>query len=451
MTQVADFLLQPTTGRTTGANPARDPLGAASRTESGQDFSRLLIQQRQQADQRAPIAAPAPKAAAPAAKPAQQPARQEQAARPAEQARNKEPTREQRSNVAETDTERQKLDSDAVVDAQEEPISDEEQALVSTDEQTLPPGLLNPLLEQIRQVADEEGDLPEVEATEDLEGVAAVQSFLAMIEGAPVAGAMASASSQTAEGKESPLEQINRLLQRIDEGKAGVQAKEEGQLAGRTQSLALDEALGEEETEVKLQQLLTGGALRQEGQSATSQSQGQSLQAARVEGAGEARTDTLMRSEAVQSAQAARQVPGQPLNMQQPGWSKELTDKVMWMSSQNLKSAEIKMNPAELGRLEIRVQMGQEHTQISFSSAHAGVRESLDGQMHRLREMLEQQGMNNVDVEVSGQSHQEQEQQTAGGRAGQASDETANDEQLVAVSELDAQSAGHSGLVSHYV
>ena len=83
--------------------------------------------------------------------------------------------------------------------------------------------------------------------------------------------------------------------------------------------------------------------------------------------AGEVRSDTLLRSEAVQSAQAARQLPAQaPLNMQQPGWNRELVDKVMWLSSQNLKSAEIKLNPAELGRLDIRVQVGQNIPKLPF-------------------------------------------------------------------------------------
>ena len=132
--------------------------------------------------------------------------------------------------------------------------------------------------------------------------------------------------------------------------------------------------------------------------------------------------------------------------------SKELTDKVMWMSSQNLKSAEIKLNQDELGSMDIRVQIGQEHTQITFSSAHAGVRDSLDGQMYRLREMLEQQGMHNVDVEVADQSHQQHEQYASGSRGvdnGQATD--MDDEEVTAVSEVEQQEQGHAGLVSYYV
>lgn len=451
MTQVADFLLQPATGRATGSSPARDLLGgAAARKDSGQDFSRLLIQQRQQADQRpsAPAARPTPQPAPAAAdNRTQQTSRQDPPVRPVAQASSQESNTDAPAATNETDTERQKADSSTAGAGQTEqqPGEDEQLPQEATADSSLPPGLLNPLLEQIRQSSDEEAELSGLEPEQDAAGV---QEFLAMLGGAAPVATSTSETKLTGQ-TESPLEQINRLLNRGEQTKTGTAGEEAVRTSGgSTQDVVLDEALGEEGIEAKLQ-LLAGTAPRQENQSATGSVQ--SIQATRVEGAGEARTDTLMRSEAVQSAQAARQIPGQPLNMQQPGWSKELTDKVMWMSSQNLKSAEIKMNPAELGRLEIRVQVGQEHTQISFSSAHAGVRDSLDGQMHRLREMLEQQGMNNVDVEVSGQSPQQQEQQTANGRAGQLGDEGGVDEQQVAVTELDAQTAGHSGLVSHYV
>lgn len=97
-------------------------------------------------------------------------------------------------------------------------------------------------------------------------------------------------------------------------------------------------------------------------------------------------------------------VPGQPLAMQQAGFSEGVVDKVMWMSSQNLKSAEIQLDPAELGRLDVRISLNQDQTQISFASAHPGVREALESQVHRLREMFTQQGMNLADVNVSDQS-----------------------------------------------
>ena len=97
-------------------------------------------------------------------------------------------------------------------------------------------------------------------------------------------------------------------------------------------------------------------------------------------------------------------VPGQPLAINQGGWSEAVVDKVMWMSSQNLKSAEIQLDPADLGRLEVRVHLSQDAAQVTFASPNAGVRDALEGQMHRLRDLFAQQGMNLSDANVSDQS-----------------------------------------------
>ncbi|OEO24137.1 hypothetical protein AX279_20145 [Pseudomonas sp. J237] len=97
-------------------------------------------------------------------------------------------------------------------------------------------------------------------------------------------------------------------------------------------------------------------------------------------------------------------VPGQPIAMQQGGWSEAVVDRVMWLSSQNLKSAEIQLDPAELGRLDVRIHMSADQTQVSFASANPVVRDALEGQMHRLREMFNQQGMGLMDASVSDQS-----------------------------------------------
>ncbi|WOE81249.1 flagellar hook-length control protein FliK [Pseudomonas protegens] len=120
----------------------------------------------------------------------------------------------------------------------------------------------------------------------------------------------------------------------------------------------------------------------------------------------------------------ANAVPvNQPLAMHQSGWTDEVVNRVMYLSSTNLKSADIQLQPAELGRLDIRVHMiPDQQTQVTFMSAHAGVREALEGQMHRMRDMFNQQGLGQVDVNVSDQSRgwqgQEQAQQEQNRRSG---------------------------------
>jgi flagellar hook-length control protein FliK len=101
----------------------------------------------------------------------------------------------------------------------------------------------------------------------------------------------------------------------------------------------------------------------------------------------------------------------QPLAMHQSGWSEGVVDRVMYLSSQNLKSADIQLEPAELGRLDIRINMApDQQTQVTFMSAHVGVREALESQMSRLRDSFSQQGMGQVDVNVSDQSRNQQQQ-----------------------------------------
>jgi flagellar hook-length control protein FliK len=172
------------------------------------------------------------------------------------------------------------------------------------------------------------------------------------------------------------------------------------------------------------------------------------------------RLNALSQAISQQTAQTQRApalVPGQPVNMQQGGWSEAVVDRVMWLSSQNLKSAEIQLDPQELGRLEVRVQMTQDQTQVTFASPNANVRDALEGQMHRLRDMFAQQGMNQLDVNVSDQSlnrgwqgqGSDGERRSAGGRAdfGGGGDE----EISVSHSEIrPASVSGGRGLVDFY-
>jgi flagellar hook-length control protein FliK len=149
---------------------------------------------------------------------------------------------------------------------------------------------------------------------------------------------------------------------------------------------------------------------------------------------------------------------GQPVPMQQGGWSEAMVDRVMVMSSQNLKSAEIQLDPAELGRLEVRISMNQEQSQVTFASPHAGVREALDSQMHRLRELFAQQGMNLLDVNVSDQSlnrgwqGQGQDSGSGRGRNGRDSEALGADDtaSVVGVESSRANAISSRGLVDYY-
>jgi len=104
----------------------------------------------------------------------------------------------------------------------------------------------------------------------------------------------------------------------------------------------------------------------------------------------------------------------------------------------------------------VRIQIVQDQAQVSFASANAGVRDALEGQLHRLREMFAQQGMNMLDVNVSDQSLSRgwQDQGEAGGRGVgslTAGGEPGDEELTMGVSEIRSAAGGAGrGLVDYY-
>lgn len=96
----------------------------------------------------------------------------------------------------------------------------------------------------------------------------------------------------------------------------------------------------------------------------------------------------------------------------QPGWDQALSERVLWVANQRFQGAEIKLNPPQLGPIEVRVQLQHEQAQISFTAQNASVREALEAALPRLREMFAANGFNLLDVNVSQHSFAEQQRQT---------------------------------------
>lgn len=85
------------------------------------------------------------------------------------------------------------------------------------------------------------------------------------------------------------------------------------------------------------------------------------------------------------------------------GWSEAVYKQVMWMSSQQMSRASIALDPPELGPLHVQISTHQDQTSVVFTSAHSSVRDALDQNIARLREMMENQGLDLVDVNVADQ------------------------------------------------
>jgi len=95
---------------------------------------------------------------------------------------------------------------------------------------------------------------------------------------------------------------------------------------------------------------------------------------------------------------------------QQGNWGQEVGSRVKWMVNSQIQSAELKMNPAHLGPVEVKISVQNDQAIIHFSAQNGAVREALDSAMPRLREMLGDNGVNLADVDVSDQSFAQQQQ-----------------------------------------
>jgi len=98
-------------------------------------------------------------------------------------------------------------------------------------------------------------------------------------------------------------------------------------------------------------------------------------------------------------------------NIQNSNWSQQLSQQVSYMVRGGIQQAEIKLNPAHLGPMEIKLSVNDDQATVSFVTQHAPVRDALDAAIPRLKEMLEQQGLNLAGADVSTQSEQNQADQ----------------------------------------
>jgi flagellar hook-length control protein FliK len=90
-----------------------------------------------------------------------------------------------------------------------------------------------------------------------------------------------------------------------------------------------------------------------------------------------------------------------------PDWAHELTDRVNVLVNQNLTHAQIKLSPADLGPIEVRIALTDGQASVSFTTHSHLTSEALQAAAPRLREALGSQGYSSVNVDVSQQQFRE--------------------------------------------
>ena len=136
----------------------------------------------------------------------------------------------------------------------------------------------------------------------------------------------------------------------------------------------------------------------------------------------------------LQSTAQAKQVSIDPatlqaLNIIKSDAAKMLQERVSSMLSINNKEAEIRLDPPEMGSMQIRIRSDAEQAQINFVVQNQQAKEALEQSLPRLREMLMQQGLELGESSISyGDSSGEQAQQQESDAQGQMANNRSTDE-----------------------
>ncbi len=98
-------------------------------------------------------------------------------------------------------------------------------------------------------------------------------------------------------------------------------------------------------------------------------------------------------------------------------WGDRIGERVVLMANNQLKTAEIRLTPAELGPVRVQVNVEDGAANITFQAQHAVTREAIEQALPRLREMFAESGLSLGQTNVG-------EQNVAGNRDGNARGET---------------------------
>lgn len=96
-----------------------------------------------------------------------------------------------------------------------------------------------------------------------------------------------------------------------------------------------------------------------------------------------------------------------PTQLANPNWGSALAERMVWFSANQVNHAQLDLDPPDLGPLQVRISSSGEHTHLSFTSPHAAVRDAVDANLPRLKEMFENAGLSLGDVNVSDQSREQ--------------------------------------------
>ena len=104
-------------------------------------------------------------------------------------------------------------------------------------------------------------------------------------------------------------------------------------------------------------------------------------------------------------------------SVQSEAWGKVLSSRVVWMAREGVQQAELRLNPAKLGPVEVKLHMNNDQANVTFVAQNAATRDALEQALPRLKESFQENGMNLANADVSDQASGQQAEEDGAGEA----------------------------------
>ncbi|MEX0605949.1 MAG: flagellar hook-length control protein FliK [Marinobacter sp.] len=177
----------------------------------------------------------------------------------------------------------------------------------------------------------------------------------------------------------------------------------EGMLGGKGNSTT-GQGRSSAETTLKLMESLVGQLSAEAGKTADT---GSAI-ASRFQGSLDLASQSLTAAAGQKPLEAAIPLRSYTTSVELPvghaEWGDKLMGKLAWLTSQNMSMAEIHLTPADMGPMEVRVQVQNDQAAVTVHTTNSAVRDQLELHSHRLRDMLGAQGLGLESFDVSDSS-----------------------------------------------
>ncbi|WP_206484724.1 flagellar hook-length control protein FliK [Thalassotalea sp. G2M2-11] len=129
-------------------------------------------------------------------------------------------------------------------------------------------------------------------------------------------------------------------------------------------------------------------------------------------------------SVSVQATKSAINIQNETIAIYRKDFSTALKDKVMVMVNQKIKQLDIRLDPPELGSMQVRLNLQNEQAAVSFVVQNQQAKEALEQNMDKLKHMLADSGVDVGDTDIEQrESCSDNQGESAGAKNGHAGQE----------------------------